>query len=852
MAAWHRRGRLVGEDEVLEPLRIDSKSWSHRELLERIISRQFHIIDEASGVDIGWQVRLNEGDSDSSDCLEKLNRHLRKLSWVAILQEGEPYNLVILPDPPTGGELEGGQLLAVWSVFTLFLTLAGSAWLQLQSGESLLSKSLLIESFVWFAFPIVLTLFLASETRRRVGLSNGVDLGHHMPLAMPFLMTPNNPIWPFGLLAFLSQRRMDLVAFSDRRSLTIISAIGPLIMIAIGSIFTIIGFLRTSLDAPSMESAPIVLEAPVFVDFIISMMMPAEEYELRSAWLHPMGLAGIALTTFGWILLLPLPGFPGDRILTGLIGPNEMESGATQTQLFVGVLVAGMIVIFYGAFWPWLLLVGLGAWRRFTPETSSAPFVLNEVRSLDENTRVQMSIALVCVLLLGFPGLVPVDELDDWDQGLDTSEWPVIMSYSPNEKVSLELPLQTIGVLPIDLDLQFSFAGTTPDSWVEENSWSVCGNTAAPFTEVLGSICTMNDIDALGENNLTISFDAPALGQTGAPFELGIHWLEESITMSHFIRFESNTLPSPANMSWSWNGDLIMPEYCIDILLDEDKRGNLSLESPLFSFSGESRLVLESGEGKQTVCIEGVYGSGRTVDTGQLPLIATLDDGTILNWEMGIEGQYPSLSSGAWPADKLFSGTFYMILLDADDPQFCPLELGPSQQWSLFGRVGWGQDNANGTWQWNLSEIGMGLHSTDDNFAEGGTIIIPEQGKLLRCFGSQLHDIHILDAAPQPLTSFGGQDIAGDAAISANISIVNHGNETVLIDVNPIPFGVAPYGGLTSTTLQKGESWEIFIPQFDANETVQNIAWLEAESNRWVLHIVTHCISAEGCEGGVS
>ncbi|MEE3082776.1 MAG: hypothetical protein VX320_01635 [Candidatus Thermoplasmatota archaeon] len=836
----------MADSDALEPLRIDSKSWSHRDLLERIISRHFHIVEEASGVDIGWQVRLNGDGNDSSVSLENLNRHLRKLSWLAILQEGEPYDLVIIPNPPSGGELEGGQLLAVWGVFTLFLTLTGSAWLQLQSGESLLAKSLLIESFVWFAFPIVLTLFLASETRRRIGLSNGVDLGHHMPLAMPFLMTPSNPVWPFGLLAFLSQRRMELVPFNDRRSLTIISATGPILMIVLGSFFTIIGFLRTSLDAVPMESAPIMVEPPVFVDFILSMMMPAEEYELRSVWLHPLGLAGIALTTFGWILLLPLPGFPGDRVLTGLIGPDEMESGGTQTQLFVGILIAGMVIIYFGSFWPWLLLIGLGAWRRFSPESSSAPFVLDEVKSFDESTRTQMSLGLVCILLLSFPGLVPVDELSDWDEGLDTSEWPTEISYSPNEKVAIELPLQTVGVIPIDLDFQFSLSGIAP------MVWSVCANGDTSSIGLQESICSFEQIGAISESNLTISFVAPALGQLSAPFELGVHWLDqESNTMSHIIRFESNTLPSPANISWSWNGDFIMPEYCIDILLDEEMKGNLSLESPLFSFSGDSRLALESGQGRQTVCVEGVYGSGRTLTSGQLALSVTLDDGTILNWPIGIEGQYSHHPSGAWPADEFFSGTFYMILLDEDESEFCPLELGPREKWSLFGRVGWNQDGVNGTWKWNLSEIQMGLHSTDDNFAEKGTIEIPGGGKLLRCFGSQFHDVHFLVQAPQPISSFGGQDMTRTSG-TENISITNHGNESVLIDVNPISFGVQPYENLTSLSLQPGATWEIFIPQYAENETLQNIAWLEPDSDRWVLHIVTHCISADGCAGGES
>ena len=144
----------------------------------------------------------------------------------------------------------------------------------------------------------------------------------------------------------------------------------------------------------------------------------------------------------------------------------------------------------------------------------------------------------------------------------------------------------------------------------------------------------------------------------------------------------------------------------------------------------------------------------------------------------------------------------------------------------------------------------MGLHSPDGEFATDGTILIPEQGKLLRCFESQHHDIHLLIPSPEPVDSHGGHDISDNNG-STPFPIMNQGENSVLIDVQRVTFG-ASYNltNLTSQTLQQGETWNVYIPQFDDNQTIQNIAWLEPLSDRWVLHVVTHCIAPEDCEGG--
>ena len=85
----------MAEPEAIEPLKIDAELWSHRDLLERIVERRFHIIEEMSDVEIGWQVELKESDADSEVALNRLNKHLNRLSWFAILQKGNPYDLVL-------------------------------------------------------------------------------------------------------------------------------------------------------------------------------------------------------------------------------------------------------------------------------------------------------------------------------------------------------------------------------------------------------------------------------------------------------------------------------------------------------------------------------------------------------------------------------------------------------------------------------------------------------------------------------------------------------------------------------------------------------------------------------------
>jgi len=847
----------MDESAAIESIRIDSELWSHRDLLERIIGRFFHIDEEMSDVEIGWQVKLKVDQENADTALNSLNRHLRNLSWIAVLQDGNPYDLVILPEPPQGEGLSSGQVTVVWMVFTFFLSLAGAAWLQIQDSTLQLTDSnLLVDSFCWFALPISLVMLIGSESRRRFALRGGVDLGHHIPLAVPFFMTPAAPIWPFGVIGFTSQKRMDLVAFWDRKSLAIISLIAPLMMVMSGTIFTVIGYWLTSNTSPNFESAAPFVEPSIVSDLLLSFILTPEEVALRSVWLHPLGLAGIALGMMGWILLLPLPGFPGDRLLSALLAPGEIDEGSTQTWLFVSVLAAGIYVLLNGSYWPWLVLIGLGAWRRFSPESTATPFVLNESLGFDNSSKNRIGVAMVALLLLGFPGLMPVGEVENWDSGLDTSDWPTEVSFAPGESGLLEFPLATVGIIPIDVEFQVTFTGRESMA-----HWDACGEY---ILDMLAN-CHFKGVGPMSNQSYVIEYKGPQEDyEATSPFTMNLYWFENLEPQTHSVIFSPSNRPAPAAQQWTWDGDWDTPQYCIEILLDEELSGNLSIESPRFSFSGESVLQLNSGD-NQTVCIDGQLGSAHALwpsfvgEAMEAPLLkAIMDDGAIYNWRIEIEDQYLQMFAGEYPATELYHYPtmggpmdMFLKLLDEGDPVHCPIST------SMVPSMIWENADENGSWVWNLSEIPQGVYSPSDPHSENGTIILPGDGKLLVCryhsngFNSVLDYLHLqpyalaeLNPSPASITTYEGMVFMPNSS-----PIKNHGNESVFIEVQQATFGGQSNMSIGSFSLQPGAEWYLESEPLleHVNNGFEPYFWLEPTSGHWILHFVSHCEELEGC-----
>ncbi|MEE2759349.1 MAG: hypothetical protein VYA86_05155, partial [Candidatus Thermoplasmatota archaeon] len=805
-----------------------------RDMLERIVGRCFHVIEEMNDVEIGWQVDVKNEGEDPAFCLEKLNNHLNRLSWIALLQEGTPFDLVIMPKLPQATGLSNGQMSAVWLVFTSFLTLAGAAWLQHQDpSPKLTDPDLLIHSLSWFSLPIILVMGVGSELRRRLALKSGVDLGHHIPLAVPFLMTPTVPIWPFGIVGFTSQRRMELICFKDRKSLAMVSIIAPLLMVLSGFFLTIIGYLLTGNSSPNFESAPITVSPSLIPELVLSLYIPAEEITLRSAWLHPLGLAGIALNAMGWLLLLPLPGFPGDRLLSALLNPGEMEEGGTQTWLFVGSLVAGMYIVLNGGYWPWLMLIAVGVWRRFSPEASATPLILNESKGFSERSKNSFSIILVSILLLGFPGMMPVQELDEWDAGLDTSSWPSDFSLSQGENSTITFPLNTIGVMVLDVELEFRINGPLDFVILSEISPECSGNLEL-FSEVE---CNFNGVDSISQKTLHFTLDSlNAIHNSNIysdQFSIDIIWQEKLGLRTHRVNFTYLTEPLPTEFFWNWDGDSETPTYCVNMTHHSEIPGNMTVESNppgLFSFDGNSQIALPAGE-VSNVCIDGLYGThdlmqSRTVETY---LKTALDDGSIHQSKILFD-TYLEIPGGYWPA-SILSASFleggqsmdfeYMMWFEnPPDSTICPLS---RVEMSI-------PTDENGTWEINMLDI-TEIALPDEQI--NGTILLPDHGYVVLCSNHQTAVLATLVPAEGILHSW-----------------TNVGNKTLNFSVETANFGINYDWGISGFSVNPGES----IPPLnyadsDVSHIVQ-IVWVEPSTDEWVLHLVSHCTSNQGCSEG--
>ena len=413
-----------------------------------------------------------------------------------------------------------------------------------------------------------------------------------------------------------------------------------------------------------------------------------------------------------------------------------MEEGGTQTWLFVGVLVAGIYIVFNGGFWPWLMLVALGAWRRFSPEASAIPFVLNEAKEFSDRSKNVFSIVLVTTLLLGFPGLLPVQELDDWDAGLDTSEWPSGFILVDDEINTLELPLNTLGVMEIDIEFEFRITG----SWGDVNLSSIseeCGEIVY-FAEIE---CRFDDIGPLSEESLKFSLQSQNEDQQSVVradlFSLEIFWLEQLDTRSHQVNFSYESKPMPTEMVWSWDGDSDTPQYCVNMTGHSELPGNISIESipaGLFTFDSSPQIALPAGE-NSTICVDGVFGTHHLLrsDEIQTHLVTTLDDGSVYRSEVTLESHL-HLPGGHWPA-SILSNAFPMANQPLSAEYLMWFEEMPESTHCPLSRVEMSIPiDDNGSWELNMSDIPEITLPVD---RVNGTVLLPDYGHLIACSNHQ-------------------------------------------------------------------------------------------------------------------
>lgn len=798
-----------------QSISLDIETWNNQELTEVIAARYFILGNESSRPS-SWEVK-GANDLSPSDALKLLNKHLQSLGLIGTLSDDVLPVLSIIILPPSINILRPWQQISIWLLMSIFLTIVGSEWLsRYDQSRTIMDFNNMQESLYYFTIPIMISLLFASHLRYWIARRNSVDIGYLIPIIFPILY----PAWPFGLVGLLSQKRIDYLPFPNRKKLIIIEMILPVTLFSIGSIFTIIGLFLTSNNPPNIGQSPIVFDSNILIDLFSSIFF-SNELGLKLQWLHPIGIAGVGLSTIGWILLLPIPGFSGDRILYSLSGPSQMSSGERQTSLFIFSLIFMIIIFASVEYTPWLFLSAFAAWQRFSPENSIRPFVIDQNIDLEKKFKSKISILLVTILIIGFPGVKPMSNLENYDSGLSIDNWITEIEVSPSEEINFNITLTPEGIMPISGFLQLTIEGSQSELW---NVYSDCeGN----------QICYFSNITQSNNTILQITIKTPEFTLEEKMFlriVIDIHDNEQE----HLILLYNYDYSGPNKVFWEISDDGDKSLICTTINILANDTGNLSISNPFWDFENST-----THEGENKLCLRGhegaILSSNYTDDQFRRygPVIEfNRDNDTTLSWWMPIKGTEPklSLSGTEWQVPPWFNmgGINNSMIYGSANPSFC-------KSTSALVEI-----NSNWTW---LAEEYSPVKLTSES-AINGTIIMPSSGWLMICEGiipvSKYSIVDGLDVVMYPGN-------IGDKIFVNNFSIFNREEYTM-------PISVEWYGDFTSTdiwdvdmpnTVDSNDSANITI-QVKGDDSLYRVSWITADNNEIIIHLAARC-SINGC-----
>jgi hypothetical protein len=787
---------------------LDTETWEQQELLEVICSRYF-VLGSQGLAEYSWEVNGREGRSPSAS-LRSLNRHLKDLSLIAVLDEGDPPLLSVGGLPSQVMVMPAWQQALIWVLVTGFVTMAGALWVtHLNPAPAVLELAVLQTSLVFFALPVMGSVLLASYARIFVSDAFEVESNHLIPLAFPVM----SPEWPFSLISAIGQMRPDLHPLPNRRALGFIELTTPTVMFVCGSILTILGLGMTPNQPPAYEAAPIVVDTNSLVDILGSVIL-SSDVALKLQWIHPTGLAGIALSLAGWALLLPIPGFPGDRILHALIGPGDMQEGSNQTSIFIATLGFALLIFISTEYWPWLLLAAIAAWRRFSPEQMPSPFVVDEYAGLDEIQMRQIASLTLVILLLGYPGLEPSYEMEDWDKGLSTESWPTHILFEDGG-AEVELSLEPVGVMPVSGWLQMRIEGAPFGGWQID---SECMDER--------EVCRFDDITQASPGSVSVSMNRDQMEASEQTFRLVILLDVADHVSEYVIVFQPTGVTSPIDPLWVMVEDTQTPRICVEIMVVEGDYVNLTNYDPFWSFENETSL----GPGIHHLCMRGHEGALQSLSLRddqyrRIGPSISLSRENLANdvLFLPIEGTQPiiQVSDGVWRIPEWFeSDSEYVIARGESGSAFCPST-------DVIAEV-----NASGDWDRDLADRSSILLPAGE--IDNATLRFSALGWLALCQGTTMLASYRVVEGPDVMVDPG---TLSSRMPNGEFSIVNRENTSMSISLDWTGDAVA------------WDNWEAWAPSevaamssVTANASVHGApsawwaAWVTADEDGITLH----------------
>ena len=787
---------------------LDTETWGDIELLEVICSRYFLLGGQGLS-ELSWEVNGRDG-RDPSECLLSLNRHLKSLSMIAVLDEGDPPVMSVGSLPTQPVVMPSWQQSLVWVLAASFTTLSGSLWISsMEPGQQPFDSSILQTAIVFFTLPVIGSILLASYARIFVAKAFEVENSHLIPLAFPVF----SPEWPFSLVSAIGQTRSDLHPVPNRRALGMIELTAPAMMFVCGTVLTIIGLGLTPVQPPAYDASPVTVELNLISEILGSILVEPHTL-LRLQWLHPTGLAGIALSIVGWALLLPIPGFPGDRILHSLLGPADMQDDRNQTSIFIFTLGFVLLIFISTEYWPWLLLAAIAAWRRFSPEHMPEPFVVDEYASLDEIPMRQIATLAIAILLLGYPGLEPSSQIEEWDAGISTEEWPISMTFD-EEITQLKLPLEPSGIMPVSGWLQIRLEGATDAGWQIN---SECLDERG--------VCRFDDITQASPGSVEIELSRDSTEPSNLTFRLVVLIDVENQVSEHSVLFRSADSTSSIDPLWVMKEDTSTPRICVELSVSEGDYVNLSINNPFWSFENETSLA----EGTHDLCLRGQVGAIQSLpqrDEQHLvigpPIIIHREGQPDEILLMSIEDTLPRMhvSGGEWVIPEWFGPEEgYTIARGESGSVFCPssnaiADVDTSDNWS--------RDLADRS-AIAISQAGPG----------NGTLRFSALGWLAVCDDTTLLSAYQVIEGPDLVT---GSGLPNSRLSEGELRIVNRENTTFSLSVDWAGDAV------------NWDNWDVSVPSqiapnsqalgtISVEETTSAIwaSWISIEDDEITLH----------------
>ena len=789
-------------------IQVHKEAWTKRETLQRILSRYCYVIEDVGGRSPTFVVSERENEN-MHDVLIEINAHLKNLGYNARLYPDDPWIIQLIRDPRMQWP-SPRFVIAMW-VFSLLTTMfAGEKWLSSARPEGgWFVENATFDAFLGYSVPIFSTLILASFIQKFVAKKRGVHLPHLFPIPGPALVW-----WPFGIIGFASLPRSDARLWPDRSTLGNTAISAPLVIIISGIFLCLFGIYLTP-DYAIVDAAPLVLELPLIIQLIGLSMESELGLILKTSWAHPFTRVGMVLTFVGWVSLLPIPTFPGGRVLIARMGIPEARSGSTQVMLLLVILLFAFL---YGAFsqWSiWVLVIALcGSLLISRGGDPRLPVVLDDFKGLPEKDHFRLGVILFVAFLAALPAQIPFYEDEDWR---DSITWEV-----EDETLSIKDDWfnQTIVVSNPSLIKQ-----TYKVKFMDYHAtdFSLDSNISCNTGKILDNYSCYGEIDPKEDLELEFSFKWEAPWN---PSLFDILWQVEQVDtnskaiLKNLVKPNADVYPIG---DWKFNGDLDDPKACLELNTALDSYINIS-DSPLNTYwdnlnqNGSVSVEIKNPE----ICLIALSGDD----------MSYLEDYqfTIYNY---------TFKSG-YSKDLFLSIPTEGVILGPDELMFGDSILAynhPDENCLDTNKVEYNGDNISGEYTWDMSIVYQAKNNPDNETR----LLVPSGSTITDCESIERPITYLVRDGPSLIIESLGertQHWIGSVMIeNGSLILENPGSSDVEINIEFDGNG-KQWNVSNDIVIPAGQTVNISALQPDSGVS---FSWLELDDEgRVILHLVNH------------